>query len=404
MSSPAERINASPKLNDFRKRRIVVLIDRCLRPFRWVFRLAGPSISHAPGTPRRILLIRMDGIGDLMMSTAIFPALRQRYPQARIDLLCSTLVLPLAKLLVASGQVDRLHLLPLTGVGLGMWRKMIAQLRRGHYDIAADLRGDFRNLALAYLSGAPRRIGLAYSGLDFLATETLPFEQVHTAEEVARVAERLGVPNAPRQPRLDLPGDVQQWAEDWLGKAGLNQPGDARTGRRPLIALHLSAGQPARIWPLPNFISVCRELEKSHAARFVVIGAPGVDEALGRQLKEALGSSVVIAAGRANLPRTAAIVARCDLFIGTDSGPAHIAAAVGCPVVVFFGPGNETVMRPYARHLRIVRAKHSCDPRCANKTCAIPDRHCLATIRPDEVTTAAEALLAPPSVVATATS
>ncbi|QOV91732.1 glycosyltransferase family 9 protein [Humisphaera borealis] len=389
MVPPASRIAASPKLNDPRKRRIVILLDALVRPFRGLLTMLSPKPRG--GRPRRILLIRMDGIGDLMMSTAIFSALRDQYPGARIDLLCSTLVKPLASVLVDTGRVDRLHLLPLYGVTFAMWRRTIATLRAARYDVAADLRGDFRNIALAWLAKIPRRIGIPYSGWEFLATETLPFEIVHTAEEVGRIAERLGVPDAPRQPQFELPPTFHQWAEQWLAQSDANT---VENPRRPLIALHLSAGQPARIWPIANFISICRTLAKDCNARFVVIGGPGMDVDFARELNRHLDEPAVVAAAVANLPRTAAIMSRCALFIGTDSGPAHIAAAVGCPVVVFFGPGNESVMRPFARQLRIVRAKHACEPLCANKVCVTPDHHCLASITPGEVAAASKELLA----------
>src|SRR6185436_9983666 len=101
----------------------------------------------------------------------------------------------------------------------------------------------------------------------------------------------------------------------------------------------------------------------------------------------------LIAAGRISLSQSAALIGLGKLFIGTDSGPAHIAAAVDCPVAVLFGPGNLDVMRPCARRLRVLKSPRPCDRRCHNTICFVPEQHCLKAITAKDVCAAADELL-----------
>jgi ADP-heptose:LPS heptosyltransferase len=152
---------------------------------------------------------------------------------------------------------------------------------------------------------------------------------------------------------------------------------------------------PARLWPLDSFIDVARRLKDSREAQFLVVGAAG-ERALGERLGAALGERPLIAAGDATLSQSVALLELCSLFIGTDSGPAHLASAARCPLVVLFGPGNVQVMRPYTDRCVIVRSPRPCDPRCHNKICAVPETHCMKAIRPADVIAAAETLLNQP--------
>jgi lipopolysaccharide heptosyltransferase II len=344
---------------------------------------------RALGSGSRILLMRVDGIGDFIMTTALFPALRRAYPDARIDLLCSTLAKGLAELYVRSGDINNLYLLPLSGRNAGQVWRLVKQLRDNHYDAAADLRGDFRNVLLAWLADAPLRYGLYYSGLGYLLTAALPKEaggeRRHQAEEVAGVAAMLGVPELDPAPRLLLSEEDRAFADRWLAAKNAGP-------ERPLVAFHLTAGMPARLWPLDRFIEVARRLAVEHNARVLVVGSPD-DRAVAETLSAALDEPALIAAGETSLTQSAALMERSALFIGTDSGPAHVASSVGCPLVVLFGPGNAEVMRPYTPASRIVKSPQACDRHCHNKTCAVPERHCLKAISVDDVCAAAGELL-----------
>jgi ADP-heptose:LPS heptosyltransferase len=124
-----------------------------------------------------------------------------------------------------------------------------------------------------------------------------------------------------------------------------------------------------------------------------VIGGPD-DRPRARAFSAALDEPALIAAGETSLPQAAALLGQCSLFVGTDSGPAHLAAGVGCPLVVLFGPGKVHVMRPFTDAAAIVASPQPCDPRCHNTVCFVPERHCLAAIGVQDVYAAADAMLA----------
>jgi ADP-heptose:LPS heptosyltransferase len=159
------------------------------------------------------------------------------------------------------------------------------------------------------------------------------------------------------------------------------------------VGYHLSAFQPAKLWPVERFVQVARYLAERHAARVLVVGSQS-DLAQAEAFSGALAEPALIATGRTALPQTAALLERCRLFIGNDSGPAHLAAAVRTPAVVLFGPTDPDLWRPYGA--RVIRAPRACDPRCNSRTCAVPQRHCLADITADQVIEAAEQLLVAP--------
>src|SRR5947209_3830958 len=131
----------TPKVLDPRRRALIIALhvigQVVLRPFARVRRIPADP-------PRRILLMRADGVGDFAMTSALFPALRRAYPEARIDLLCSTLAKPLAEVFVKSGDIDHVSAVPLIGRTFAQYRQLVRELRASHYDVAADLRGDFR--------------------------------------------------------------------------------------------------------------------------------------------------------------------------------------------------------------------------------------------------------------------
>jgi lipopolysaccharide heptosyltransferase II len=377
----------TPKVLDPKRRALILALHAAGRVVLWPFARVGRIPANPP---QGILLMRVDGIGDFAMTSALFPALRRAYPDARIDLLCSTLAKPLAEVFANSGDLDHVYAVPLTGRSLAQNCRIVRELRKNRYDVAADLRGDFRNVLAAFLARVPQRYGFSYSGFDYLLTRVIrgPVEQVgavHQVGEVSQMCELLGAGPLTAGPGIEPPQRDRAFARKWLGQ-------QRRDPDRPLIALHLSAGMPARIWPVQRFIEVARRLAGAHAAQFLVVGA-AEDRPLADRFAAGLGEPALIAAGAANLVQSIALLEECDLFIGTDSGPAHMASAVGCPLIVLFGPGNPKVMRPYTDDSRIVRSPRACDRSCNNKTC-VASESCMKAITADDVIAAAETLLA----------
>jgi heptosyltransferase-2 len=333
----------------------------------------------------RILLIRIDGIGDLAMSSAIFPSLRRQFPNAQIDLLTSENARPIAELFVAEKWLDNIWRMPLLGRGLTAYWRLGAQFRRQRYDAAIDLRGDLRNVLLMWLARAPIRLGLSGSGLTYLLTQAVDIPpDRHQAEESAELIRRLGVENPDPWPRLPLQPQHLAQADQWLADNGIVRD-------RPVCAFHLGAFYDVKLWPAQRFAAVAKRLQQSVVAQVVVVGGPPEAD-LARTFAQAVELPVAIAVGKTSLVLTAAIIARCDAFIGTDSGPAHIAACVGCPVVVLFGPANPDKYCPLSPRVVVMRPHTPCDPAC-DKICARPATHCMLDHTVEAVAAAAETLI-----------
>ena len=309
---------------------------------------------------RRILAVKLADLGDLLTVTPALQALRAAYPASDIDLLVPP---SSAGLLEGAPYISRIIAFDkfpfdrkrglLDPQRLIKTAAFLVQLRLAKYDAIvlfhhfATRWGTFKFAAVTYATGASTRVGLDNGRGGFLNL-LLPdrgFGAMHEADYWLQLVGLLGA-NPDGGWKQHMPLDEASRA-----KIGSLLPHD--TGRnyaRPLVALHPGAGwySRARIWPVEGFASVARGLIESHDATIVVLGGP--DEAeIAARLEELVGNSgrLVNLATRTNIKETAALIEQCDLFLGNDSGPMHIAATVGTPVVAVFGPSNIAAWGPY---------------------------------------------------------
>ena len=367
-----------------RKRYVVALLHVLLWPVLSIPRLVWPR-RRRTDVPRRIFLARVDGIGDLAMTAAVFPSLRRQFPDAEIDLLVSDEARPVAELFLEAGWISAIERLPLLRRGARAYWELSRQLRERGYDAAVDLRGDFRTVLLMWLAGAPQRVGLAGAGLNYLLTDPVDLpDPTHQAVESAEMIRQLGVEHVEPWPRLPLRESDLASADASLADHGINRD-------RPLCAFHLGAFYHVKLWPVERFAEVARRLISEFSAQVVVIGGPGEIE-LAEKFQSLVEHPIRIATGKTSLLTTAAILSRATVFIGTDSGPAHLAAGVGCPVVVLFGPAPPELYHPRSPAVVVLRPGHACDPRC-DKHCARPATHCMLDHTPDTVAEAAGGLI-----------
>jgi heptosyltransferase-2 len=391
MLKEIRRIMRSAKASP-RNRLIACILHVLLWPILLIPRLFWPRRSRAAAAaaaPSRILLIRVDGIGDLAMSSAIFPSLRRQFPTAQIDLLTSENARPIADLFVAEKWLDNVWRLPLLGRGLKAYWRLAGDFRKQRYDIGIDLRGDLRNVMLMWLAGIPRRLGLSGSGLSYLLSDLIEIPAVrHQAEESAELVRRAGVQTLEPWPRLPLQPEHFAQADRWLTENGVSRD-------RPICTMHLGAFYDVKLWPVQRFAGVAQRLHRDRGAQIIVVGGPPEAD-LARTFAENIDFPCTIAVGKTSLLLTAAIIARSDVFIGTDSGPAHIAAYVGAPVVVLFGPVNPEKYRPLSPRVIVMQPHTACDPRC-DKTCARPATHCMLDHTVEAVAAAAEGLVDQPT-------
>ena len=246
--------------------------------------------------------------------------------------------------------VDRVELrdgpVPLSLLRIG---RLVRQVRRAKFDFVIDLHSLSETNLLGFLSGAPARLYKRRPGrsLDFLSN----FRPPPPPEDAARhavdcyldVLRPLGVKDASRVPRLRPRAEDERFVEELLRKA--KGVGDA-----PLVGLFPGAGHPSRRWPLERFAELARRLELGDGLRVALFAGPE-ERQLVKQARSAFPRSTVVF-DKLTIPQFAAAAARLSAFVSNDTGPLHVAAAVGTPVVILLmrHPKMENYVPPGERH------------------------------------------------------
>ena len=372
-----------------RERALVRAADTVIAPLAWMAGRGGPRTDI-----RRVLLLRLERIGDLLMVLDAIRDARAAWPNAAIDLVVGSWNAPIARLIADVTTVDVVDAPWLARGAAGTsWRALLAHARgwkRVNYDLVVNFEPDIRSNFLAWLSGAPRRVGYwSGGGGAFLtdAFEYAPKSHVSTnARELIAQAAGRGPLNRPRTiPELVAPADARARATERLG-----------AGRGPLVGVHASGGRESKQWHLDRFARVARELAGARGATIVLTGSDA-DRPVIDMVKRGLDGVRVVDASGLDLPALAALLERLDLFITSDTGPMHLAAAMGTPVVALFGPSQPERYGPRATLERIVRVDLPCSPcgqvRLPPQRCRghVPD--CMDGITVDAVVHAANELL-----------
>jgi lipopolysaccharide heptosyltransferase II len=358
---------------DRRERAIVGAVDLVLGAVAAVAR----PLRHrkAPRAPRRLLLLRLERIGDLVMALPAIRDVRAHAPGATIDLVVGSWNLPIARALPYVDKVLTLDAgwLARGGHGGGGMAGLFAaaQAWRGaRYDVAINFEPDIRSNALLACSGARWTAGWTSGGGGPLLDVGLSYDtSVHTSENARRLVAAIfgDPPPGISQPLLVIPENVRRAAAERLS--------GVRGG--PLVGVHVSGGRLVKQWEPARFAEVARQLIEQHGAAIVLTGGAD-DRPMVDDVKAVLRRDrVVDVAGGIDLLELAALLTELDLLITGDTGPMHVAAAVGTPVVAVFGPSDPVRYAPSGPADRTVRAGIECSP--CNRI-RKPPAHCVGHI------------------------
>jgi ADP-heptose:LPS heptosyltransferase len=287
--------------------------------------------------PRNILVIDFGQLGDVVMSLPALRAIRERYPHALITVIVGR---PGAQIIDMSGyanatiEVDRVQLRdgfkPLSVVRIF---QVVKDVRQRKFDFVIDLHSFSETNLLGFFSGASKRLFSRRPGrsLDFLAnfSPKPPVDKndpgQHLIDRYLDVLVPLGIRDQPRVPRLLTRAEDDRAVDALLRKA------KAETGT-PLVGLFPGAGHPGRCWPLEQFAELADFLIRNDGVRPIIFVGP--EERHLVQRMRALFPSTCVVLEKLAIPQLAAAQARLAVFVSNDTGPVHIAAAVGTPVVV----------------------------------------------------------------------
>lgn len=279
--------------------------------------------------PRRIAIIKPSALGDVVQTMPLVGVLLKKYPGAEIDWVIRS---ELTNLLEAEPRLSRIIPYHRRG-GVGAWFHLLKSLRQRHYDLVFDAQGLLRTAVMTLATGAAVRVGwqTAREGSQWVCHGLLPGTE-KTVPAHARhwkLAELLGYPDEPQQLQLQIPEEDRTTALACLPSS---------TG--PLLVIHPGAMWVTKRWPIASFAEIARRAIDTFQMRVVVVGARGERadaEQLCRHVQEAQpAASIQNLAGQTTLRQLAIILQTADLVLTNDSGPMHLAAGLGTPVVGLF--------------------------------------------------------------------
>ncbi len=340
----------------------------------------------------KILIMEAGGIGDMVMSTPTLRALRKRFSHSEILLLT---VPRTAQALEISRYADRVMCFEQDAFSKGpsgfLYRKLFSNLkliwslRKEKFDLMIDLEAieSWKSSMLRYLFflgiGAKKRAGRNSNGKGFFLNVKVYddlFGKVHEVERKLLIARALGAKTQNKRQEFPVSSDDREFINNWLLDSGV-------CNNESIVAIHPGAFSPTRQWKCERFVEIGKRLHREYGVKIVLTGdiQDRSVHTIEQELKE---ESPLLAVGY-SLGRFGALLERVQLFISNDTGPAHIADALGTPLVVLFGPENPYRYGPYSDSSRsriITGMKVPCSP-CLKYTCG--DHECMDSITSDMV-------------------
>lgn len=352
-------MSAAPRYRNYsrRARFLARTLDLACVPLAPLARRLAPP-GPEPGGPRSILVVRLDHLGDVLMTTPAIASLRRAFPAARLDVLAA----PWGRAaLVGNPDVSAVR------IGVAPWydprrpavpplRESLAvsrALRRERYDWALDFRGDPRVTLFFMLPAAGRRFGFSGLGLESLLTDSIPYDRSRSLlDQGLDLVGLAGVAPATRRPVFRFDAEAEERAARLLDEVAL---GDGTN----FAVVAPAANRPPACWGAERFAAVADGLRDAGIPALLV-GRPE-DGAMLRSVVAASRHRHPDLSGRTGLAELAAILARASLLVSNDSGPAHLAAAVDCPTVAVFGPTDPRLTFPYEDGRRFVSVQGPVD-------------------------------------------
>ena len=333
----------------------------------------------------RVLLIRLRSIGDTVLATPALFALKRFLPEAQLDILVEDWVAPL---LTDHPHVD--NVITLERGGFATRARAARELRSERYDVVYNLHGGTTATFLTRATGARHRVGFKTYQYASLHTELVPSplllwgqQKTHSVEQQLALLGWTGVPVSDRpRTQLGISAEAAESVKQQLDAAGLED--------REIALIHPAAAFETKRWSIENFARVAEFLAERGLAP-VAIAARHEVGIIDGLLNEA---SAHILSLDLSLPEVVALAARARLFVGNDSGIAHIAAAVSTPSVVVFGSSNIAHWRPWNRApAEVVLEEMPCQP-CHGYFCEkFPEPECILRVPPRKVIAAIERCL-----------
>lgn len=335
---------------------------------------------------RRLLIVKPSSLGDVVHALPTLAALRRRFPSSKLVWLVKR---EWAEVLEGNPDLDEVLAVDLSARG---WPAAIRAVREGRFDLVMDLQGLLRSAVLGWASGSAVRVGFTNGreGSPWLYTHRVPVPDasMHAVDRYLLMARFLGADVGRVKPAdFPLPRDpaAEARVEVLLAAAGV------RAGTM-LVALNPSARWATKRWPAESFAAAGDWLQRYGGARVAIVGS-GKERSAGDEVIRCMQTTPLDLVGKTTMKELIALLRRLRVFITNDSGPMHLAAAVGTPVIAPFGPTDPARTGPYGAGHRVLRSGVPCSP-CFSRRCAnAVTMECLTAIHPKQVIESVTTLL-----------
>ncbi len=340
---------------------------------------------------QRILLIKPSSLGDFLQALPVLNALRRALPSARIHWLINRQYADLLRehpaldgVIIFNREYFRSGYSDLSFVKEVF--ELSRRLRAGRFDLVIDLQGLFRSALMSRGTGARVRLGLSdareWAGAFYTHRIELPATDLHAADRYMRCLGMLGIASQERDFSLPINRTAAAEVDQMLQRLGLDT-------RERFVLVVPGARWQSKRWLAERFAEVIDRIRDEVSLACVLGGAPS-EAGLCRKVAESCKSKPINLAGETSLVQLAALMNRCELVLGHDSGTIHLAVALGKPLTCIIGPTDPNRTGPYGRSDSIVRAEVSCAP-CRLRVCG--DNKCMRLISVESVFTKVKSLL-----------
>ena len=347
------------------------------------------NIQPASQKYQRILIVRTDRIGDVLLSTPVIKALRQKYPQAYI----SMMVAPLARDIVEGNPYLDEVIIYDKDIKHRSWMRSLkfsSRLKKRKFDLAIILHPTNRVHLLTFLAGISRRLGYNRKFgflVNFRKEHTKQDGLKHEAEYNLDLLCDLGLSGNAQDLFMPIRPESEQWVKDLFDSQGIKETDK-------ILAINPGASCSSKIWPAGNFAKVADILAKQHNFKILILAGPK-DIPVADMIAHKIREGAINLSGKTSLSHLASILKRCVLFISNDSGPVHIASSLGVPVISIFGrnqPGlSPRRWGPLGRFDKYLHKDVGC-VQCLAHDCK-KEFACLRAISVEDVLSAAESIL-----------
>ncbi len=291
---------------------------------------------------KKILVIKLRGIGDVILSTIVFDNLVDHYPQAKIDFLTEE---PGSAVLKNLSVINKIHIFNrhnLAEIILLMWK-----VRKERYDLILDLFSNPSTAQITFLSGAKLRAGFPYKGRKYAYNLFGPSERniLHSADLHLKFLQMLGINIISNDLHFGLNEEDKAFAHKYFEST--------RVEKKLIFCLSPSGGWPSKKCDPLKFSEIGKALLKKYNAALFLIWGPG-DESEAAEIKRLLGDNITVTPAT-SIGQMSAILAECDVVIANDSGPMHISTAVKTPTISLNGPTDPRLQGPYGSNHEWVR-------------------------------------------------